>query len=99
MMEEYKRGDKIDYYIHPDYDIPHHVINNPKWVRKELDENCLDEIKCKECGNTKLLLQALDTNHDYDSGVYYYRMKLVGVCPCGCENEFLIFTTHTKVCY
>lgn len=79
--------------------VPTSIINNSEWVKKDLDETCLTELKCKSCGNTKMLLEARKANYDYDDGVYFYKMKLVGVCPCGCENEFITFTTHTRVHY
>lgn len=75
------------------------VINNPDWVKKELDETCLTELKCKSCGSAKMLLEARHAPYKYDDGVYFYRMKVIGICTCGYENEFIEFTTHTKVHY
>ena len=79
--------------------IPSTALNSPEWVKKEIDETCLTELKCKSCGSTKMLLEGRYAGYDYDDDVYMYKIKFVGVCTCGCENEFAKFTRHTEVHY
>ena len=111
-IKEFEWCNRIEYYCefpedvaagrgmsYPNYRISRKVIDNPKWVKKEIDEDCLTELKCKKCGSTKMLLEAIHAPYDYDDGVYFYRMKVIGKCTCGCVNEFIEFTTHTKVHY
>lgn len=110
-IQEFEWCNRLEYYCqfpediendrmsYPNYRIPRSVIDNPVWVKKEPDEECFTELKCRKCGGTKMLLQVPTTKYDYDDGVYYYKRKLIGICKCGHINEFLTFKTHTRVTY
>ena len=78
------------------------LLNNPIWVRKEIDESCLTELKCDACGGTKMAVVLLEIPHtkdraeDNNSVLVHHRKKLVGTCICGHENELVSeFVTHT----
>lgn len=88
-------GDR--YMLWENYKIPKSAIDNPEWVKKTVDESCLTELKCSNCGSTKLLLQTYHAPSSYDDGVRYYKMGIRGVCPCGNVNEYINFVTHTTV--
>jgi hypothetical protein len=109
LIQEFEHCGKVEYYCRfpedeendsmsfPNYRIARKVIDDPKWVRKTLNRGCLTDMRCRVCGGTDLLIMAKKATNDYDDGVVFYKMKMVGICPCGYENEFLTFTTHTKL--
>lgn len=72
------------------------IIDNPVWVRKEVDEACLTELKCSGCGSTKMELVLRPAPRRQEGRCLVYCKKLVGVCPCGCENELIEFDTHSE---
>lgn len=77
------------------------VVDNPTWVRKEIDESCLTELKCEACGGTRMLLNVVPAPvpRRYRHDTYYYRDRLVGECPCGHTNEIVEFTSFIKNTY
>lgn len=108
LIQEFEHCGRLEYYCrfpddennrmpYPNYRIPRKVIDDPKWVKKKLNKDCLTDTRCRVCGSTSLRMRAKSATNDYDDGVLYYKMKVVGICPCGYENEFITFVTHTKL--
>ena len=74
------------------------VMDNPVWVRKKIDENCLTELKCKFCDSTKMELSFVDIPCTHYGDIVYFRKKIVGTCACGQENELVSeFVTHSEI--
>lgn len=81
-------------YLKYNYQIPKEVIDNPIWVKKELDENCLTELKCS-CGNTNLFIEPREEPSEWDDDIRYFYMSIYSICPkCGRENHIIKFKTH-----
>ena len=73
------------------------VVDNPEWCKKTVDETNLTEVKCQECGNTKVYLWI-----EPDGSKYNYRFKETAedfyhkiVAECGkCSHQFDFGSWH-----
>lgn len=63
--------------------IPLEVINNPEWVKKEVNRARYTDIKCPKCGTTKCLIHVIpyEVGNRYDG--YYNTADVTLEFECG----------------
>jgi protein-arginine kinase activator protein McsA len=74
------------------------LVDNEKWIKKEIDTERLTNLACPSCGGTHVSFKMLRSNKWSDDVRDYY-LTVMAECPCGREYEIGKFFTHSKLEY
>ena len=66
------------------------TINDPEWVRKEIDPASITDLSCPKCGGHSYVLETEEEPYKYSDGIRYFQRALYGRCLCG--EKVKIFT-------
>ena len=77
----------VDYYECYNYNALRNLVDNPTWVKKEIDFDSCKDLKCPECGGTRGIITgiAYKTGDKYDG--YRCTADVYFECICGHKRQ------------